>query len=80
MDPGEAVPAMGAGGGVFFLATQTVKRGLVFFDHVSDRFEVVSDPVDVGGGKYLATVRQLTGTNADLERTVQLNVGRQVEP
>jgi hypothetical protein len=60
MDPGEAVPAM-RDGGVFFLAAETVRRGLVFFDDVSDRFEVVSDPVDVGGGKYLATVRSSPG-------------------
>jgi hypothetical protein len=71
---------MGAGDGVFFLAAQAVKRGLVFFDDVSDRFEVVTDPIDAGGGKYIATVRQLSGPGVGRDLTAQLNVGRRVEP
>jgi hypothetical protein len=35
---------MSDGDGVFFLAAQSVYRGLKFFDDAAARFEVVSDP------------------------------------
>lgn len=70
------VPAMRAGPGEFFLAAESAARGLVFFDDDADRFEVLDDPVDLGGGTCFATVRQISGDRAGREFAAQLYVGR----
>ncbi|WP_405070410.1 hypothetical protein OG558_12710 [Kribbella sp. NBC_01510] len=78
MTRSDDVPATRAGIGEFFLAAEIVAQGMVFFVDDGERFEVVSDPVHVGAGKYFATVRQLTGDWVGKELHAQLQVGRRV--
>jgi hypothetical protein len=70
----DVVPVDGirVGPGQFLLAAEMVELGLVFVID-GDRFEVVGQPVDVGAGRYLATVQGSAG-----QLTAQLQVGRRV--
>ncbi|MFI5712929.1 hypothetical protein [Kribbella sp. NPDC051620] len=66
------VSAVRVGIGQFLLAAEHVDVGLVFLAD-GDRFEVVGEPTNIGGDRYLATVR---GPAGDL--TAQLIVGHRV--
>ncbi|WP_328321862.1 hypothetical protein OHA70_25530 [Kribbella sp. NBC_00382] len=71
-DAAEPVSAVRVGIGQFLLAAERVVAGLVFVAD-GDRFEVIGEPMAIGGDRYLATVR---GPAGDL--TAQLNVGHRV--
>jgi hypothetical protein len=74
MSDDDAVPvdAVRVGIGQFLLAAERVDVGLVFVVDGA-RYEVVGEPSNIGGDRYLATVR---GPAGDL--TAQLNVGHRV--
>lgn len=66
------VDAVRVGPGQFLLAAERVTGGLVFIV-AGARFEVVGEPVSIGGDRFLATVQ---GPNGQL--SAQLNVGHRV--
>lgn len=79
----DEIPGMRAGIGDFFIAAETVARGMVFFVDAAkpgdvERFEIVSDPKPIGTGTYLATVEQLSGAYTGKRLSVQLRTGRRV--
>ena len=69
------VDAVRVGPGQFLLAAEHVDVGLAFAT-AGQTFKVVSRPVDVGRGRFLATVDLVDGPGAGRQLTVQLQVGR----
>ncbi|ONI75826.1 hypothetical protein BWI15_08415 [Kribbella sp. ALI-6-A] len=67
------VEAVRVGPGQFLLAAERaeVEIGLVFAT-AGQTFEVVSRPVDVGSGRYLATVNLMAGPGAGRQLTVEV--------
>jgi hypothetical protein len=66
------VDAVRVGPGQFLLAAEGVTIGLLFAVGGA-RFEVVSEPVNIGSGQFIATVRGPTG-----QLSAQLTVGHRV--
>lgn len=71
---GDVVPvdAVRVGPGQFLLAAERVTAGVVFIVEGA-RFEVLGEPVSIGGGRLLATVRGPIG-----QLNAQLQVGHRV--
>jgi hypothetical protein len=72
-----AVDAARIGPGQLLLAADRIAVGLLFAV-ANEIFEVVGQPVDIGAGRYLATVRTTTGPKPGSELTAQLQVGYEV--
>jgi hypothetical protein len=72
------IEAVRIGPGQFLLAAETLRSTTVF--RVGDEiFEVASEPVAVGGGRYFATVEIRSGPASGRRLTAQLQVGRRVQ-
>lgn len=71
------VEAVRVGPGQFLLASERVEIGLMFAT-AGQTFEVVSRPVDIGSGRYLATVDLVAGPGAGRQLTVQVHVGPRI--
>lgn len=78
----DAVPvpvhAVRVGPGQFLLAAGSVQAGLTFVVDVQT-YVVVSGPVPVGTGTYLATVEVTAGPGVGRQLSAQLQVGRKVQ-
>lgn len=66
------VAAVRVGPGHFLLAAERVTSGLVFIVDGA-RFEVLGEPVSIGGDRFLATIRGPIG-----QLSAQLQVGHRV--
>jgi sarcosine oxidase gamma subunit len=71
------VEAVRVGPGQFLLAAERIEMGLTFAT-AGQTFEIVSRPVDVGSGRFLATVNLVAGPGAGRQLTVQVQVGPRV--
>lgn len=65
------VEAIRVGPGRFLLSRCRIGIGLVFAT-AAQTFQVVSEPVMVGAGTFLATVAQIAGPGAQRRLTVEL--------
>ncbi|MEU0095587.1 hypothetical protein [Kribbella sp. NPDC006257] len=77
-EPVEPVEAVRVGPGQILLAAERVTVDLMFAT-AGQTFRIVSPPVDVGGGKYLATLVETAGPSEGRQLTAQLQVGRRVD-
>ncbi|TCC35085.1 hypothetical protein [Kribbella sindirgiensis] len=74
----DPIPAIRVKPGEFFLAAETVRRGLRF-DAEGDVYEVVGAPARVGPD-WLAKVRKVAGPGPGGEHNALLHTGKRVNP